>query len=221
MRKFIAEIDHVVIETGVRERVVGGAEFPAVNAKGIVASGVVCDGEAAINFSDLATGQPARRGVFVESAFGVALKMQSVRPLAWLSDGLTLFYEVSVKGESHPRFYFGRFWPLVQAKDETFVRVGAALHESGFSPNTAALVDDKTIAFAAGADVREWNVSTGRLLPANRGFELPETITALTVDPSGTHFLAMTRTHVLYRWSVGDAAPTKLAAGVRAAAWLR
>ena len=68
--------------------------------------------------------------------------------------------------------------------------------------------------------MREWDVSTDRFR-ANRGFHLTETITALTANPSGTHFLAVTRNRVLYRWSAGDTAPTRLAEGVNAAAWLR
>ena len=126
-------------------------------------------------------------------------------------------------GEAHTRYYFGRVWPFVSPKEEAFRRVAGALDEAGLDPTAAALVDDTTIAFAhddsAGAWVREWDVSTGRFR-ADRGFHLPETITALTADPSGTHFLAVTRSRVLYRWSAGDTAPTRLADGVRAAAWL-
>ena len=216
------EIDHVVMETGARERVVGGSDFPAVNAKGIVAYGGVCDGVGALGFTDLVTGYNARRGAFGESAES-SLPIESARPLAWLSDGRTLFYEVSVGGEAHPRYYFGRVWPFALPKDEAFRRVAAALPETGAVPNAAALVDDTTIAFAqddsAGSRVGEWDVSTERFR-ADRGFRLAETITALAVDPSGTHFLAVTRSQVLYRWSVGDRVPARLAEGVSAAAWL-
>ena len=141
-----------------------------------------------------------------------------------MGDARTLFDEVSVGGEAHPRYYFGRVWPLVLSNEQVVVRIGAALHEAGLDPTAAALVADKTVAFAqdssAGARVREWDVSTERVLRADSSFQLPETITALTADPSGTHFLAVTRSHVLYRWSVGDTAPTKLADGVSAAVWL-
>ena len=217
------EIDHVVMETGARERVVGGSDFPAVNAKGVVAYGPVCDGIGTLGFTDLVTGWNARRGAFGESAES-SLPIASVRPLAWLSDGRTLFYAVSVRGEAHTRYYFGLVWPFVPPKEEVFRRVAAALDEAGLDPTAAALVDDTTIAFAqddsAGSQVREWDVSTDRFR-ADRGFHLPETITALTTDPSGTHFLVVTRSHALYRWSVGDTSPTRLAGGVGAAAWLR
>jgi hypothetical protein len=223
------EIDRVVIETGARERVVGGADSPVVNAKGIVAYGIVCDGQGLLGFTDLVTGQNARRDAFDRDALDAPAPessptIESVRPLAWLRDERTLFYEVSIPGEGHPRYYFGRVWPLALSNEQVVVRVGAALHEAGLDPTAAALVADKTVAFAqdssAGTRVREWDVSTESVLRADWGFQLPETITALTADPSGTHFLAVSRSHVLYRWSVGDTAPTKLADGVSTAVWL-
>ena len=232
------EIDQVVIGTGARERVVGGADFPAVNAKGVVlvpdigspdakalvAYGGVCDGGERLGFSDLVTGQNARRPPLGESGYTSSLRIESVRPLAWLSDGRTLFYVITVRGEAHPRYYFGRVWPLVPPAEEVVRRIAATLHESGSDPTAAALVDDKTVAFAQDdstwSRVREWDVSTESFLRADWGFQLPETITALTADPGGTHFLAVTRSHGLYRWSVGETAPTKLASGVSAAVWL-
>jgi hypothetical protein len=216
------EIDHVVMETGARDRVVGGSDFPAVNAKGIVAYGIVCDGGGILGFTDLVTSQNTRRGAFGESAES-ALPIASVQPLAWLSDGRTLFYEVSVRGEARTRYYFGLVWPFGLPEEESFHRVAAALDPAGLDPTAAALVDDTTIAFAlddsAGSRVREWDVSTERFRE-DQGFHLPETISALAAAPGGTHFLAVTRSHVLYRWSAGDAAPTRLADGVSAAAWL-
>jgi hypothetical protein len=233
------EIDQVVIGTGARKRIVGGADFPAVNAKGVVlvpgiaspeakalvAYGDVCDGGGSLGFSDLVTGQNARRPPLGEAGYqSSSPPIESVRPLAWLSDGRTLFYVISVRGEAHPRYYFGRVWPLVTPAEEVIRRVAATLHEFGPDPTAAALVDDTTIAFAQDeatrSRVREWDVSTEGFIHADRSFQLPDRIVALTVDPAGIHFLAVTRSHVLYRWSVGDSAPTRLADGVSAAAWL-
>ena len=232
-------IEQINIATGAVENdLVGASDFPVVNAKnpvmfsvgrvvasqnakGIVAYGVRCDGHS-LGFTDILTGQNARRGPFGE--LSIQTEVELVRPLAWLSDGRTLFYEVTVPGEAHPRYYFGRVWPLVSADEEVVTRVGAALHATGLDPTAAALVNDKTVAFAqddsSGARVREWDISTESFLGADRSFHLAETITALTADPSGTHFLVVTARHALYRWSVGDVAPTKLADDVSAAAWL-
>jgi hypothetical protein len=147
----------------------------------------------------------------------------AVRPLAWVGDGRTLFYEVSVRREAYPQYYFGRLWPVVSAREEVATRVGAALHKPGLDPTAAALVNQRTVAFAqddsAGSRVREWDVTTESFLGADLSFRLPETITALTADPSGTHVLAVTSRRTLYRWSVGDPAPTTLANDVIAAAW--
>jgi len=223
-RWYQPEIDRVVIETGSRDRIVGGADSPAVNAMGIVAYGGVCDG-LSLGFTDLVTGQNFRSDPLGALASGPSPTIDLVRPLAWLSDGRTLFYEVSVRGEAHPRYYFGRVWPFA-LPNERVVRVGAALRTTGFDPTAAAVVDDKALAFAedyaAGSRVREWDVST-ESLRADRGFQgflLRETIKALKADPRGTHFLAVTRSGVLYRWSIGDTAPTRLADGVSAASWL-
>src|SRR5204862_61196 len=79
--------------------------------------------------------------------------------LAWLSDGRELFYEISVRGEAHPRYYFGRVWPLVPVNEQVVRRIGVALRETGLDPTAAALVNDNTVAFAqdvyAGSRVRE------------------------------------------------------------------
>jgi hypothetical protein len=212
------EIDQVVLETKARERVVGGSDFPVVNAKGVVAYRIFCDGEGVLGFTDLITGHNARRGALGESE----LPIESVEPLAWLSDGRTLFYAGSVRGETRRRYYFGRLWPLVLPEEEAFRRVADAL-EDGPDPATAALVNDTTIAFAqetsGRSQVRAWDVSSGRFRP-DWGFQIPGAVGALATDRSGTHFLVVTRTQILYRWSVGDGQPTKLAEGVRAAAWL-
>lgn len=236
-------IEQVDIATGAVSEFVGGADFPVVNGKGVVAvrteSGVVaisskdakglvayairCDGEGILGFTDILTGQNARRDPFGESDERLSSTITAVRPLAWLRDGHTLFYEVSIRGEGHPRYYFGKVWPMVSPREETFRRVGAALRERGLDPTAAALVDDNTVSFAqdfaAGSRVREWDIATESFLGADRSFQLPETITTLTADPSGMHFLAVTAGGTLYRWSVGDLAPTKLANGVSAAAW--
>jgi hypothetical protein len=98
------------------------------------------------------------------------------------------------------------------------------LQKTRTDPTAAALIDDRTVAFAqdyaGGSRVREWNIATERFLGTERSFRIPETITALQADQSGTHFLAVTARGTLYRWSVGDRTPTRLANGVSAAAWL-
>jgi hypothetical protein len=217
-------IEQVEIATGAVEDFVGAADSPVVNAKGLVAYGVRCDGHS-LGFTDILTGQNARRDPFGETVAGrPSSAITGVRPLAWLSDGRTLFYEVTIRGEKHPRYYFGRVWPLVEANEEVVSRVAGALQQTGPDPTAAALVDDKTIAFAqnyaAGSRVRVWDVFAERFLGAGRSFQLPETITALQADPSGNHFLAVTASGVLYRWSVGDRAPARLADDVSAAAWI-
>jgi hypothetical protein len=177
-----------------------------------------------LGFTDIFTGQNARRPALGEAGYTSSLPIETVRPLAWLSDGRTLFYAISVSSEVHPRYYFGRVWPLVMPAEEIVRRIAATVHDSGRDPTAAALVDDTTIAFAhddaPGAVVREWSVTTERFIGTGPRFRLPETITALMTDSTGMHFLAVTRSRVLYRWSVGDAAPTRLAEGVNAAAWV-
>ena len=113
----------------------GGSDFPVVNTKGVVAYGGVCDGMGALGFTDLVTGYNARRGPFGESAES-SLPIVSAQPLAWLSDGRTLFYTVSVRGEKHKRYYFGLVWPFVLPKEEAFRRVAAALDDD---PTAAVL----------------------------------------------------------------------------------
>jgi len=131
------EIDHVEIATGARERVVGGSDFPVVNrravtlaasiaaagAQSLVAYGIVCDGGGTLGFTDMVSGQNARRPPLGEAGYTSSLPIESVRPLGWLSDGRTLFYMVSVRGEPYPRYYFGRVWPLVEPGDEVIRRV--------------------------------------------------------------------------------------------------
>jgi hypothetical protein len=218
------QIDRVGILTGVRDRIVGGAEFPAVNAKGVVAYGGVCDG-LSLGLTDLVTGLNFRPHPIGGVVSGSWPAIDSVRPLAWLTDGRTLFYEASVSGKAHPQYYFEEVWPYFLPNGQVR-RAGTALNKTG-QPTAAALVNDKTVALAydysAGSRVREWDVTTENF-GTDRGFQsflLPETIKAITVDPSGSHFLALTRSGSLYRWSVGDTAPTRLADGVSAAAWLR
>ena len=230
------EIDHVEIVTGARERVVGGSDFPVVNrravtlvpslaaadAPALVAYGIVCDGTS-MGFTDIVTGQNARRPPLGEAGYKSSLPIESVRPLGWLRDGRTLFYAVSVRTEPYPRYYFGRLWPLVEPGDELIRRV-ATMPLSEETPTAAALVDDTTVAFAqhaarGGSHVREWDVMAARF--KDRLFELSETITDLTSDAAGRHFLAITKEHRLYRWSTGDPRPVKLAEGVTAAAWIQ
>jgi len=234
-------IEQIDIATGAVKEFVGGADFPVVNskgavmarsehgvvvissrdAKGLVAYAIRCDGHGIFGFTDILTGQNARRGAFGELDLSDAAT--SVRPLAWLSDGRTLFYEVTLVGEIHPRYYFGKLWPLVSPREEMFRRIGTVLHETGSDPTAAALIDDNTVAFAqdaaGGSRVREWDVANEKFLGEERSFSLPDRITALTADPSGVHFLAVTEGRILYRWSVGDLAPARLAEGVSAAAW--
>ena len=230
-------IQRVDISTGTVEEFVGAAEFPVVNGKSVVlvsgipspdaralvAYGIRCDGKGMLGFTDILTGQNARRPALGEAGYTSSLPIEIVHPLAWLTDGLTLFYEISVRGEAHPRYYFGRVWPLVTPAEEVVRRIAATVPESG-APTAAALIDDTTVAFAqgdgTGSRVREWDVKTERFVQGRRNFRLPETIVALTADASGMHFLAVTRSRALYRWSVGDTAPMKLADRISAAAWL-
>jgi hypothetical protein len=217
-------IQRVDRSTGAREEFVGAAEFPVVNAKGLVAYGIYCDGRGILGTTDITTGQNSRRSPLGESEVGRSLDIESVRPLGWLSDGRTLFYVMTVRGEAHPRYYFGLLWPIVDPFEEVIRRVAAPVDSSDAVPTAVTLVDDATFAVAhdetAGSTVREWDVRNERFTHAERSFTLPDSITTLTTDAIGTHFLAVTRGRVLYRWSVGDRAPTKLADGVRAAAWL-
>ena len=233
------EIDHVEIATGARERVVGGSDFPVVNrravtlagigvsdAPALVAYGIVCDGGGTLGFTDMVTGLNARRPPLGEDGYTSELPIESVRPLGWLRDGRTLFYMVSVRGEPDPRYYFGRVWPLVETSDEVIRRVADTMPLSNDVPTAAALVDDTTIAFAqraaaGGSRVREWDVMAGRFGQRGRLFELPETVTALTIDAGGHHVLAVTRARRLYRWSAGDPRPVKIADGVTATAWIQ
>ncbi len=64
-------------------------------------------------------------------------------------------------------------------------------------------------------------VATGpQPFTARQLFKLPETSKQLAADPSGDHVLSATVNGSLYRWSVGDDAPTKVADGIETAAWI-
>lgn len=85
----------------------------------------------------------------------------------------------------------------------------------------------------ASKDSVRWD-NQALLVTGDGMFEVPGPITSLVVDPTGRHFLALvavaavppergnplgSSARALYRWSVGDAAPTKIADRVTAASW--
>jgi hypothetical protein len=197
-----------------------GSGSPAVSPDGqYLAVGVSCAGPS-LGFTSLETGAnfgaDALGSVTTERSPGIRV----VDPLGWSPDSTRLVYRVHLEADNEPRYYVGRLWPVVPQAQTQVVELP---NDAGIS--AATFVGDDQVATAeprgATTAVRRWTVSSGaREIASPMIFEVPGQVTELVADASGQHLLAVTDDHVLYRWSAGDPAPTKLAEGVTAAAWI-
>jgi hypothetical protein len=208
--------------TGQTTRIVGGAISPMVSTNGEwIAYGTWCDGTT-LGFTHIGTGGGnARANPLGESDNEADSRVQKVEPLGWSPDSTRLLYRLTLKGEADPRYYVGRVWPVVPLEK---TKVTALPYGRGIT--AAAFVDDETVALAevtssGRTEVRAWTIATGSdELPSPVIFTMAGKVTSLVADRSGQHFLALTDTGVLYRWSQGDDQPTEIAENVATAAWL-
>jgi hypothetical protein len=208
-----AEIGTIDLASQAKTRIVAGAIAPTVSPDGrFVAYGILCDG-VTLGFSDLRNGRnyrtdPLPSGTKVRS-------LQDIAPVAWAPDSKRLLYRAVPEGSEDPRFFVGRLWPSRTRSDVVALPVGKHF-------SAAVFVSDGTLAIASDDRGRSRvRFVDQRLRPArDGGFETPGHMTQLVADGTGEHFLAVTDRRELYRWSVGDRAPTKLADDVTSAAWI-
>ena len=215
------EVNKLVPADETTTPVVNGSNSPQVSPDGKwLASGTWCD-HRTLAFRNIATGGISRTNPLGDLGHEAAPNVDTVEPLGWSPDSTQLLYRLGLKGDQDPHYYVGRVWPVVvQAQ----TKVTALPY--GREITAAAFIDDENVALAetttsGGTEVRSWKVDTGSTeLPSPVLFEVAGRVTSLAADPSGQHILAVTQTGDLYRWSQGDARPTKLAAGVTAAVWI-
>ncbi len=192
--------------------VVGGSGSPAVSPDGeFVAYGIVCDGIEP-GLTNLHSGANYRFDPFPASGSGAAEIVQT-EPLAWAPDSKRLLYRLALKGDAAPHFYVATLVP-VSHTEVIEIPVGSAVTAGAFMDNDVLAVAEKT---NAGSTVRTFDLGNQG---TNTLFALPRRITSLIADRSGRHFLALLDDGALYRWTTGDPAPTRLAEGVTAAAWI-
>jgi hypothetical protein len=201
-----------VLETtsGNRRRLVGNAYSPAVSSRGLVAFGYACDGDG-IGFTRLATGENFRSDALGGRESESDPRIRGVWPVAWSPDGSRLLSWVRVEGEQQRRLFVASLWPAVPAAETRVVEVPTV----GDEVTAAAFVDDETVALAVrtGSDA-------GLMIDGREEVRLPEAVTSLVTDPSGQHFLFVTVSGELWRWTRGESGPAPVAAGVSAAIWL-
>jgi hypothetical protein len=213
------EIDRIDRATRERTRVVGGARAPVVTPNGMyVAYGMECDG-VALGVTNLLTGENYRTD-FLPATMGNA-DVTRVEVLGASPNSRRLVYRVTYAGTPAPRYYASCLWPLVEHKDHSLVELpyGPAITASAFAGD-----DDVALAETGNgsSEIRGWSLRQdgGAKVPSPVLFSVPDRVTSLVADASGSSFLALTEAGVLYRWHAGDAGPTQVADGVTAAAWL-
>jgi hypothetical protein len=213
------DVTKLVPATGKTTPVVGGALSPAVSPDGkFVVYGISCDGRGP-GFTNLLTGENSRSDALGSKAHESSNLVETTEPLAWSPDSSRVLFRLGLQGDPRPHFYVDRLWPVVPQADTKVVDV-----PDGPDITAAAFVDNDTLAIAevAGArtEVRSWRIIEAGDERTPLLFTLPGQVTSLVADPAGQHFLAATAAGDLYRWSIGDDAPTLVGHGVSAAAWL-
>lgn len=226
------EVDRLNTDTLAATRIVGGAVTPMVSPDGkFVAYGITCDGPA-LGLTNLATGLHYRTDPLGGMERETSANYESVEVLGWSPNSKRLLYRLALSGSSYQHYYVGQLWPAVRQAKTEVVEL-----PSGSNVSSAALIDDSTVALAVTAAgnrtvVHEMPIQQTKapeegiqwdnqaiLVTGSGMFEAPGRITSLVADRSGRHFLVITDARVLYRWSVGEAAPTKIADNVTAASW--
>lgn len=242
------EVDRLNTETLAATRIVGGAVTPVVSPDGtFVAYGITCDGPA-LGLTDLATGQNFRTDPLGGSKRETSANLTSVEVLGWSPNSRSMLYRLFLRGETFPHYYVGTLWPAVRQSETKVVELPSGTNVSTMAfidRDTVAVAvaktESRTVVYEmpigqgvkAGTGGMKWDNQT-LLVTGDGMFEAPGPITSLVVDPTGRHFLALvavapvppergnplgSSARALYRWSVGDPAPTRIAGSVTAASW--
>jgi hypothetical protein len=241
------EVDRLNPDTLAATRIVGGAVTPVVSPDGkFVAYGITCDGPA-LGLTNLATGENYRTDPLGGTKRETAANIESVEVLGWSPNSRRMLYRLTLRGEKQPHYYVGSLWPAVRQSDTKVVELpsGSNLSTAAFADDEtvamAIVTGDRTAVYEmpikAKAELKsarglKWD-KQALLVTGDGMFEVEGPITSLVPDPSGRHFLALADPRALvprlaqlrppigplYRWSVGDGAPTKIADSVAAASW--
>jgi hypothetical protein len=212
-------VNRLVPATGATTEIVGGSLSGRVSPDGkFIVYGIWCDGRGP-GFTNLLTGENSRSDALGSKADESSDLIETTEPLAWSPDSKLVLFRLGLKGNAKPRYYVDRLWPVVPQTDTKVIEV-----PDGPDDTAAAFIDRDTLAIAeasgAMTEVRSWRVIEARDERSPLLFELPGRVNSLVTDPSGQHFLALTQAGDLYRWSLGQDQPTKVASGVSAATWL-
>ncbi len=213
------DVTKLVPATGETTPVVGGSLSPAVSPDGkFIVYGIWCDGRGP-GFTNLLTGENSRSDALGSKAHESSDLLQTTEPLAWSPDSKLVLFRLGLKGDPKPRYYVDRLWPLVPQAETKVIEV-----PDGPDTAAAAFIDNDTLALAeavgATTEVRSWRVIEAGDEATPLLFQVPGRVTSLVADASGRHFLALTQSGDLYRWSQGEGQPTKVAGDVAAATWL-
>lgn len=202
---------------GSREPLVGAAYSPAMSRNDVVAYGYACDGNG-LGLTDVGTGKNFRFDAILRRSGASSTEPVSIHPLGWSPDGRRLLYFVSGRGV--PRLVATRFAPAfftaARPRDTDSVEIRAP------KVRTATMSGDDTIAAvlpSAPRRVVEYRLGE-TLTEPQRLFEMPSPVTSIVVDPTGQHFLIVSGSGELWRWSRGQRGPAPVATGVTAAAWI-
>ncbi len=241
------EVDRFSLKTNTATPIVGGSITPVVSPDGrFVAYGITCDGHT-LGLTNLVTGANYRTDPLAGTKSDTSANIESVEVLGWSPDSKRLLYRLTLKGDSSPHYYVGRLWPMVRQSETKVVELasGSNVSTAAFvDDHTVAMA----IVTGARTAVYEMPITSQvqakfesgikwdkrELLVTGDGmFAVDGPITSIVPDPTGRHFLVLadpalhyTRTFQaspaigpLYRWSVGDEAPTQIAGSVTAASW--
>lgn len=240
------EVDRLNTATLAATRIVGGAVTPVVSPDGkFVAYGITCDGPA-LGLTNLATGENYRTDPLGGTKRETSANIESVEVLGWSPDSTRMLYRLTLKGDSSAHYYVGRLWPAVRQSETKVVELpsGSNVSAAAFIDDktvamamAVAATGNRTVVqempieqTKAPRDGIKWD-NQALLVTGDGIFEVPGPITSLVADPSGRHLLVLVEYprrppvpgsplgSALYRWSVGDGAPTKIADSVTAASW--
>jgi hypothetical protein len=202
--------------TGRRDDWIGGAYNPAASKDDVVAYGYACDGRG-LGLSSLRTEKNYRVDPRPERLG--ASHVEAVYPFGWSPDGRTLLYVADLGTRVRlltARLAPGFFAGGARSKDVDIREIpGPRLNAATLSGNDTVV----GVLPSAPTVLVERRIGDHPGAP-NRLTELPEPVTSVVADRSGSNFLVVTSTGELWRWSRGQTGPAPVADGVTAAVWL-